>query len=171
LSAVLESLVVKRGSLERISAGRVRRKEVVLLNKGFVGRRGRKSVAVGQTVGGGRIAEESRGRQEVIGADFLDVRWLPDVALDIARRLDLSHNGRVVGLRGMRTVFATSLPPIAFVSEWLAADSLHRNVRLLESLEIPVGGERVFQRLAAVREAVRLITADFPRSAPSGFSR
>jgi hypothetical protein len=66
----------------------------------------------------GSRPEADRGRTPGT-ADNLEVHWLSDQAVTIARRLAFSRDGSDCDVQALRPVFGARLPDYAFVKEWL----------------------------------------------------
>jgi hypothetical protein len=134
---LLRVTVMNSGSTERVSPDRVKQKsqgqsssldwvtpdpDVIPLGTDYVGlrhvRSDRDEFSIGRCVGRGRIMGENPKRRQISAAPYLEVYWIPEMAIDIMANIKILNKERL-DVRGLRSVFGDHLPLIAFLSDWL----------------------------------------------------
>lgn len=142
----------------RFTTDNVNRIGIHALAGGYVGRRvrmGRRNdkLEIGRVVGRGHITAKEKGKKIVVGAEHLEVRWIPTSAADLMRRLQIQHSGRRIDLRGLRPVFASFLAECGFIEDWYDGDSLDNSVRLVDAIEIGSTNSDLVEKIGVFRNA------------------
>jgi len=161
---VLDALL-KVGEVERVKAPRVSRLRLLLLPMGYVGRVERRMGSAKDSLVVGRVMSRWQptgtvGRPFVIPAteNQVEIRWIPPIVLELVRKIQVLQDGRVLELRGLRPLFVLFLQDVAFVEDWVAGESLAREVTSIDKIETPGLSDPVVSVIRAIQRAVSVLT-------------
>ncbi|GGT96189.1 serine protease [Actinomadura citrea] len=76
----------------------------------------------------------TRQSLDISGGSRVEIRWLPESVIEIAQVLRNSKS--TIDMRSLSPIFATFLPEVAFIRDWLGTNGLRSHIKLASAIRV-----------------------------------